>query len=110
MAIRAVSIVFSFSISALSTHTDFIPDLAPAPGAAATTAAIIGLARGLGLTVIAEGVVRAVRDVKVAVPVVVRLEGTNVEQGRAMLKDSGLAIIPADDLSDAARKAVAALA
>jgi succinyl-CoA synthetase beta subunit len=41
---------------------------------------------------------------------VVRLEGTNVEQGRAMLKDSGLAIIPADDLSDAARKAVAALA
>ena len=58
---------------------------------------------------IAEGVVRAVRDVNVTVPVVVRLEGTNVEQGRAMLKDSGLAIIPADDLSDAARKAVAAL-
>ena len=59
---------------------------------------------------IAEGIIRAVRDVKVAVPVVVRLEGTNVEQGRAMLKDSGLAIIPADDLTDAARKAVAALA
>ena len=39
---------------------------------------------------------------------VVRLEGTNVEQGRKMLKDSGLAITPADDLTDAARKAVAA--
>jgi len=59
---------------------------------------------------IAEGIIRAVRDVQVAVPVVVRLEGTNVEQGRAMLKDSGLAITPADNLTDAARKAVAAAA
>jgi succinyl-CoA synthetase beta subunit len=42
--------------------------------------------------------------------VVVRLEGTNVEQGRKMLKDSGLAITTADDLTDAARKAVAAVA
>ena len=57
---------------------------------------------------IAEGIIRAVHDVKVAVPVVVRLEGTNVEQGRKMLKDSGLAITTADDLTDAARKAVAA--
>ena len=57
---------------------------------------------------IAEGIIRAVREVKVAVPVVVRLEGTNVDQGRAMLKDSGLAITPADDLTDAARKVVAA--
>ena len=55
---------------------------------------------------IAEGIIRAVRDVKVAVPVVVRLEGTNVDQGRKMLKDSGLAITAADDLTDAARKAV----
>jgi len=39
----------------------------------------------------------------------VRLEGTNVDQGRKMLKDSGLAITPADDLTDAARKAVAAV-
>ena len=59
---------------------------------------------------IAEGIIRAVHDVKVAVPVVVRLEGTNVEQGRKMLKDSGLAITTADDLTDAARKAVAAVA
>ena len=55
---------------------------------------------------IAEGIISAVRDVKVAVPVVVRLEGTNVDQGRKMLKDSGLAITAADDLTDAARKAV----
>jgi len=58
---------------------------------------------------IAEGIISAVRDVNVAVPVVVRLEGTNVDQGRKMLKDSGLAITPADDLTDAARKAVAAV-
>ncbi len=58
---------------------------------------------------IAEGIISAVRDVKVAVPVIVRLEGTNVDKGRAMLKESGLAITPAADLTDAARKAVAAL-
>jgi succinyl-CoA synthetase beta subunit len=58
---------------------------------------------------IAEGIIRAVRDVKVSVPVVVRLEGTNVDQGRKMLKDSGLAITAADDLTDAARKAVASV-
>jgi succinyl-CoA synthetase beta subunit len=56
---------------------------------------------------IAEGVVNAVRDVKVKVPVVVRLEGTNAEQGRAILADSGLAITPPPDLTDA-RKVVAA--
>ncbi len=58
---------------------------------------------------IAEGIIRAVREVRVGVPVVVRLEGTNVEQGRRMLAESGLDIVPADDLTDAARKAVAAL-
>ena len=57
---------------------------------------------------IAEGIVQAIRDVKVAVPVVVRLEGTNVEQGRALLAKSGLDIVTADDLTDAANKAVAA--
>jgi succinyl-CoA synthetase beta subunit len=57
---------------------------------------------------IAEGVVSAVREVGVSIPVVVRLEGTNVEQGRALLDDSGLDIIAASDLTDAARKAVAA--
>ncbi len=58
--------------------------------------------------VIADGIISAVKDVGVEVPVVVRLEGTNVEKGRAMLAESGLAIIAADDLTDAAKKAVAA--
>jgi succinyl-CoA synthetase beta subunit len=57
---------------------------------------------------IAEGIVQAVKEVGVTVPVVVRLEGTNVEQGKTLLAESGLAIVPADDLADAARKAVAA--
>ena len=58
---------------------------------------------------IAEGIVAAVRETGIEVPVVVRLEGTNVERGRALLADSGLAVIPADSLSDAADKAVAAV-
>ncbi len=57
---------------------------------------------------IAEGIVSAIRDIKVSVPVVVRLEGTNVEKGRALLAKSGLDIVTADDLTDAANKAVAA--
>jgi succinyl-CoA synthetase beta subunit len=57
---------------------------------------------------IAQGIVAAVKEVGVEVPVVVRLEGTNVETGRALLKDSGLDIIAANDLADAAKKAVAA--
>jgi len=59
---------------------------------------------------IAEGIIAAVREVGVEVPVVVRLEGTNVEQGKQLLGESGLAIIAADDLDDAARKVVAAAA
>ena len=57
---------------------------------------------------IAEGIVTAVKEVGVSVPVVVRLEGTNVERGRAILADSGLDIIAAENLTDAAVKAVAA--
>ena len=57
---------------------------------------------------IAEGIVQAIRDIKVSVLVVVRLEGTNVEQGRALLAKSGLDIVTAEDLTDAANKAVAA--
>jgi succinyl-CoA synthetase beta subunit len=57
---------------------------------------------------IAEGIINAVKNVGVKVPVVVRLEGTNAEQARAMLGASGLAIIAASDLTDAARKVVAA--
>ncbi|MEL6949901.1 MAG: ADP-forming succinate--CoA ligase subunit beta [Pseudomonadota bacterium] len=59
---------------------------------------------------IADGIITAVKEVGVEVPVVVRLEGTNVEQGRARLSDSGLDIISATDLTDAAKKAVAAAA
>jgi succinyl-CoA synthetase beta subunit len=57
---------------------------------------------------IAEGVITAVKKVGVRVPVVVRLEGTNADKARAMLAQSGLAITPAEDLTDAARKVVAA--
>ena len=57
---------------------------------------------------IAEGIIQAVREVSAAVPVVVRLEGTNVERGRKLLAESGLAIDTAVDLTDAAKKAVAA--
>jgi succinyl-CoA synthetase beta subunit len=59
---------------------------------------------------IADGIISAVKEVGVSVPVVVRLEGTNVEKGRKLLADSGLDIIAADDLTDAAKKAVAAVA
>jgi succinyl-CoA synthetase beta subunit len=57
---------------------------------------------------IAEGIIAAVREVGVEVPVVVRLEGTNVEKGRMLLEDSDLKLISASDLNDAARKVVAA--
>jgi succinyl-CoA synthetase beta subunit len=59
--------------------------------------------------VIAEGVVAAAREVKLNVPLVVRLEGTNVEKGKEILKASGLPITPADNLRQAAEKAVAAV-
>ena len=55
---------------------------------------------------IAQGVISAVREVGVSIPVVVRLEGTNVDKGRQLLADSGLDIIAASDLTDAAKKAV----
>ena len=59
--------------------------------------------------IIAEGIIAAAKELELSVPVVVRLEGTNVELGKQMLADSGLAIIPADDLNDAAQKVVAAV-
>ncbi|HRD73278.1 MAG: ADP-forming succinate--CoA ligase subunit beta [Lysobacteraceae bacterium] len=58
---------------------------------------------------IAEGIIAAVKEVDVKVPVIVRLEGTNVEKGKELLRNSGLAITPADDLNDGAKKAVAAI-
>ncbi|MGB0343096.1 MAG: ADP-forming succinate--CoA ligase subunit beta [Parvibaculales bacterium] len=59
--------------------------------------------------VIAEGVVAAARETELSVPLVVRLEGTNVELGKKIMAESGLTIIPADDLDDAAEKIVAAV-
>jgi succinyl-CoA synthetase beta subunit len=58
--------------------------------------------------VLAEGVVQAAREVKITVPLVVRMEGTNVEQGKKILADSKLDIISASDMADGAKKAVAA--
>ena len=59
--------------------------------------------------VIAEGVIAAVKEVGLKVPLVVRLEGTNVDLGKKILRDSGLNVIPADDLDDAAQKIVNAV-
>jgi succinyl-CoA synthetase beta subunit len=57
--------------------------------------------------IIAEGIVAAAKEVNLSVPLVVRLEGTNVEKGKEILANSGLAIVPANDLGDAAKKIVA---
>ena len=58
--------------------------------------------------IIAQGIINAAKTLKLSVPLVVRLEGTNVEKGKQLLKESGLALITADDLADAAQKAVKA--
>ncbi len=60
--------------------------------------------------IIAQGIINAAKTVKLSVPLVVRLEGTNVEAGKKLIADSGLAVIAADDLADAAQKAVKAAA
>ena len=59
--------------------------------------------------VIAEGIVAAVKEVGLDIPLVVRLEGTNVDIGKSIIDASGLNITSADDLDDAAKKAVAAI-
>ena len=59
--------------------------------------------------IIAEGIITAAREVNLHVPLVVRLEGTNVELGKKMLASSGLPITPADNLGDAAEKIVSAV-
>ena len=58
---------------------------------------------------IAEGIIQAIKEVGVTIPVIARLEGTNVDQGKAILAESDVEIISADDLEDGAKKAVAAL-
>jgi succinyl-CoA synthetase beta subunit len=60
--------------------------------------------------IIAQGIINAAKMLKLSVPLVVRLEGTNVEAGKKLIADSGLAVIAADDLADAAQKAVKAAA
>jgi succinyl-CoA synthetase beta subunit len=59
--------------------------------------------------IIADGIVAAAKEVNLSVPLVVRLEGTNVQQGKDILANSGLPIVPANDLGDAAQKIVAAV-
>jgi succinyl-CoA synthetase beta subunit len=59
--------------------------------------------------IIAEGIIAAAKDLDLSVPLVVRLEGTNVEEGKRILSASGLAVIPANDLGDAAEKIVKAV-
>lgn len=59
--------------------------------------------------VIAQGIIEASQSLDLKIPVIVRLEGTNVEKGKQLLKDSGLTLISADDLDDAAEKAVASI-
>jgi len=58
--------------------------------------------------IIAQGIINAAKTLKLSVPLVVRLEGTNVEAGKKLIADSGLSVIAADDLADAAQKAVKA--
>jgi succinyl-CoA synthetase beta subunit len=59
---------------------------------------------------VANGVVAAAKNLGVKIPIVARLEGTNVEEGRRVLADSGIGIIPAQGMADAAQKVVAAAA
>jgi len=58
--------------------------------------------------IIAEGIIAAAKEMNIKVPLVVRLQGTNVEKGKELLAKSGLKITPADDIRDAAEKAVKA--
>ena len=60
--------------------------------------------------IIAQGIINAAKTVKLSMPLIVRLEGTNVEAGKKLIADSGLTVIAADDLADAAQKAVKAAA
>ena len=59
--------------------------------------------------VLAQGLVEAAKETNLTVPLVVRLAGTNFEEGNKILKESGLKIVPADDLNDAAQKIVKAI-
>jgi len=60
----------------------------------------------MNCAVLAEGIINAARDFSITIPLIVRMEGTNVEQGKKLLKESGLAILAAESLADGAKKAV----
>lgn len=78
-------------------------------GNASVKAILINIFGGIvRCDMIAEGIIAAAKELSVGIPVIVRLEGTNVDKGKELLAGSGLAIITADDLDDAAEKAVAA--
>jgi succinyl-CoA synthetase beta subunit len=75
----------------------------------AVRAVLINIFGGiLRCDILAEGLIAAVKDLGVRVPIVIRMEGTNVEKGKQMLEDSGLNFTTADDMNDAAKKVVAA--
>jgi succinyl-CoA synthetase beta subunit len=75
----------------------------------AVKAVLINIFGGiLRCDVLAEGLIAAVTELGVPVPIVIRMEGTNVELGKQMLRDSGLNFTTADDMAEAARKVVAA--
>jgi len=75
----------------------------------AVKAVLINIFGGiLRCDILAQGVIAAVKDLGVRVPIVIRMEGTNVELGKQMLKDSGLNFATADDMNEAAKKVVAA--
>jgi len=75
----------------------------------AVKAVLINIFGGiLRCDILAEGLIAAVKDLGVRVPIVIRMEGTNVEQGKQMLKQIGLNFTTADDMADAAKKVVAA--
>jgi succinyl-CoA synthetase beta subunit len=75
----------------------------------AVVQAVLHLADAFAMDVIAEGVVAATRGLGLKVPLVVRLEGTNVELGKKILNDSGLKIQSADSMADGAKKIVASV-
>jgi succinyl-CoA synthetase beta subunit len=73
-------------------------------------AVLINIFGGIMLCdVLAQGVVDAAREVKLSIPLIVRMEGTNVDKGKQILKDSGIAVIAAADMADGARRAVEAI-
>ena len=74
----------------------------------AVRAVLINIFGGiLRCDVLAEGVMAAVKELGVPVPIVIRMEGTNVEKGKQMLRESGLNFTTADDMNEAAQKVVA---